>query len=183
MTWAAFVYTGIRVQHKRWIAIGVAYLVITAALMATIALDDDGGSDLLVGVGTIGSFALWVGSASHSLVRRKEFMHRARLRDMTTDRHIERQVASELAVADPRLARTLGVGRPDQAGAEHGGVIDVNSVPADVLSRLPGLDDTLAHQAVEVRPFRSVEEMGSVLDLSPEAVEDLRERTIFVARS
>jgi DNA uptake protein ComE-like DNA-binding protein len=55
-----------------------------------------------------------------------------------------------------------------------------------VLTRLPGVDRALARRIVKTRSeiggFSSLEDMGTVLDLPPDLVEDMRERAIFLPR-
>src|SRR5205809_631686 len=77
----------------------------------------------------------------------------------------------------PELALELGIGRPDRAGAEAAGLVDVNNAPLSVLLGLPGVDDALATRIVEARAqingFSSVQDLGSVLDLDAYTVERL----------
>ena len=78
----------------------------------------------------------------------------------------------------------MGIARHDRGRADDGGLIDVNHVPMAVLTRLPGVDRALARRIArtrrEIRGFSSLEDMGTVLDLPPDLVEDMRERAIFV---
>ena len=89
-----------------------------------------------------------------------------------------------MARARPALAAELGVGRPDVPGADHHGLVDVNSAPVEVLARLPGVDDALAAEIVRMRGelgrFSSVAELGAVMELPAPTVEDLRERVVFL---
>ncbi|GAA5169770.1 hypothetical protein [Amycolatopsis dongchuanensis] len=48
-----------------------------------------------------------------------------------------RQQARDLAARDPLLAKELGIGRPDlERGYDDGGLVDLNSAPAEVLARI-----------------------------------------------
>jgi DNA uptake protein ComE-like DNA-binding protein len=97
-----------------------------------------------------------------------------------------RKEAQRLALAEPDVARELGVGRPDIEGARTMGVIDVNQVPARLLATLPGIDNHLAAEIVRAREeidgFKSLEDMGGVLDLDGDTVEDLRPYVVFLPR-
>lgn len=76
----------------------------------------------------------------------------------------ERREAQELARHQPLLAREMGVGRQDIAGAPDVGLIDVNNAPASALTRLPGVDDTLATRIIgagaQIDGFSSAEDSG-----------------------
>jgi DNA uptake protein ComE-like DNA-binding protein len=96
----------------------------------------------------------------------------------------ERDEALRIAREDPRLAREAGVGRPDLADSHDGGVVDINHCPAEVIAGLPGVDETQAREIVrlrvEVGGFSSVEDLGLVLELPAEEVEDLRQYVVFL---
>ncbi|HLH13681.1 MAG TPA: helix-hairpin-helix domain-containing protein [Solirubrobacteraceae bacterium] len=102
------------------------------------------------------------------------------------ERLAKHEKALELAREEPQLALEAGVGRPDLPGAFDGGVVDVNHAPAEAIAALPGCDATLAARIVAVRErldgFTSLEDLGTVLDLPGDQVEDLRERVVFLPR-
>lgn len=106
--------------------------------------------------------------------------------DHARERLAEREKALKLAREDPGLALEAGVGRPDLPGAYDGGLIDLNHAPAEVIAGLPTLDHELAARVVEVREridgFASLEDFGTVLDLSGEEVERLRNHVVFLPR-
>lgn len=56
-----------------------------------------------------------------------------------------------------------------------------------MIARLPGIDDALAQQIVRARNdthgFTSVEDLGAVLDLDGNLVDDLRDCVVFLPRS
>ena len=80
----------------------------------------------------------------------------------------------------------MGVGR-GRRGIDDGGLVDVNHAPQAVLAELPGVDRALAQRIARVRHevdgFSSVEDLGTVLDLPADVVEDMRDRAIFLPRS
>lgn len=84
------------------------------------------------------------------------------------------------------MALQLGVGRPDVRGARAMGVVDVNRAGLEALAGLPGVDDALAGEIVRVREdldgFATVDEMGMVMHLDGDVVEDLRPYVVFIPR-
>jgi hypothetical protein len=94
----------------------------------------------------------------------------------------ERERARTLARENPQLALEAGVGRPDLPGSYHGGLIDVNHAPVGVIATLPNFDAALARRLVTVREqingFSSLEDLGSVLELTGDQVERLRTHVI-----
>jgi DNA uptake protein ComE-like DNA-binding protein len=78
------------------------------------------------------------------------------------------------------------VGRPDLPGAYDGGLVDVNHAPVEIIATLPGFDRELARRALAAREqvdgFSSLEDLGTVLDLPGDQVEDLRHHVVFLPR-
>jgi DNA uptake protein ComE-like DNA-binding protein len=64
--------------------------------------------------------------------------------------------------------------------------VDVNHASAEVIARLPGVDDDLARRTVEVREeingFSSLADYGHVLGLPAPVVERLRDEVVFLPR-
>ncbi len=106
--------------------------------------------------------------------------------DRARARLAERDKARQLAREDPRLALEAGVGRPDLPNSLDGGLVDVNNAPPAVIASLPGFDTALAGRVVAAREqvdgFSSLEDLGSVLDLSAAEVERVRDHTVFLPR-
>ena len=65
-------------------------------------------------------------------------------------------------------------------------MVDINHAGEDALARLPGVSDAIAHEIatarVQVDGFESVEDLGEVLRLDGDAVEDLRPYVVFLPR-
>ena len=119
----------------------------------------------------------WVGAIATSFAIRPAYERQAgsafeRAVGSALDRPEERRKAERLAREQPELARELGVGRPDLAGARHAGLVDVNGAPVAVLARQPGIDDTLAAEIDRARI--AVDGFSSL--------EDLRRRVVFLPR-
>lgn len=178
LAWGSLVYAGVRVGRRRWVAAGGVYLVL-AGLLVTVAVRSENAVDSIV---VVVSLCLWAVVAVHALLIRREFVHRLRLRELAAEVMTERRVAADLSAEDPRLARLVGIGRPDRAGAAHAGLVDVNRAPAETLVTLPRIDRELAGQILATRPFSSVEDLGLALDLPAESVEELRDVTVFSGR-
>jgi hypothetical protein len=94
--------------------------------------------------------------------------------------------ARKIVTEDPGLARELRIGRPDLLPRpfDDGGLIDVNHVPPEVLSRLPGLTYEMVEAIMRVRTgnggFVSAEEMAVHADLPPSIVAEIGEYALFV---
>jgi DNA uptake protein ComE-like DNA-binding protein len=181
LTWIGMVYAGVRARMPLLVALSVVFLASTAAAFT---VEDDSS-------GTVSVIA-WVAGVGLSLACAPAWQRRMRAQerragiDRAEERLADRNNAFELVAEDPQLAREAGIGRPDIPGAVHGNVVDVNSAPLDVISRLPGIDDATAAEIIRLREeldgFSSLADMGTVLDLPADAVEDLRQRVVFLPR-
>jgi DNA uptake protein ComE-like DNA-binding protein len=91
----------------------------------------------------------------------------------------------QLVSRDPALAASMRVGRPD-LGREYddGGLVDVNSIPAEGLQRFAGLSPDEAAEVVRARKqlgrFGSLDELEAFANLSQSTLTRLREVAIFV---
>jgi hypothetical protein len=106
--------------------------------------------------------------------------------DGARERLAQRDKALKLARENPELALEAGVGRPDLPGAYDGGLVDLNHAPAAVIACLPGVDGELAQRVVEARDrvdgFTSIEDLGTLLDLPGDQVEQLRHHAVCLPR-
>src|SRR6266540_3375984 len=96
-----------------------------------------------------------------------------------------REQARAVAARDPALARDLRIGRPDLPSEfDDGGLVDVNSVPAQVLVDRLGLSPTQAAQVVEARDrlggFSGPEELTAFAELPEATVKVLGDRLLFL---
>lgn len=168
----------------RWVAAGVAYLLIVVGAIAAIAIDPNDEGGFWTGVGTVASLVVWCVAIVHAFVIRKEFIRRLELKLRVEDHQLDRRIATELASDDPAEALRIGVGRPDVADAHDGGLVDVNHAPVRVLALLPGIGDTTAARIVHVRttvgPFSSIADLGMVMELPAHTVERLRPYVVFL---
>lgn len=190
-TWAAFVYGAAR-RRSAWL--GAAAAGYAAALALFVALEmPDHPSPVAQGVAGLAWLTCVLGGAAHALAvrgrvaaapepRLDEPLRRAAA--AAIERRELRQEARALAARDPVLARELGIGRPDlRRDYDDGGLVDVNSAPAEVLSTLPGMTAELSTRAVALRrergAFVSADDMSHALGLPPSRVPDLAEKTIY----
>jgi DNA uptake protein ComE-like DNA-binding protein len=99
------------------------------------------------------------------------------------DRIDRRAEGRHLLASRPALAREVGVGRPDLSGANDYGLVDVNHASAAALTRPPGITQQLADRIVgqraQVGGFTSADDLGVLLDLSPDIVDGMRDMAIF----
>lgn len=93
-----------------------------------------------------------------------------------------RHEARALVERDPNLARDLNIGRPDRPrDYDDGGLVDLNSSPAELLVSVCGLDKDAAERVVAARQrwatgFSSVEEALAYVELSERDANVLRDR-------
>jgi len=186
-TWAAFAYVGIRARRARWLAWAVVY---AATLAAYLALDTPSHpTNEAKTIAAALALLTWVGGGVHAFVISDDAVRRIAatadpaIADAET-RIALRKEGRHLVATKPAIAREIGVGRPDKAGARDFGLIDINHCPAHALTGLPGVTTDLAQQIVarrtEVGGFSSVEDVGLVLDLPPATIDQMRDRAVFV---
>jgi len=193
LNWTAFLYAGLMSHNRRWLWWSGVYLVLSAASLGLILGRDPGGPadswDEQLGA-WLGLFS-WGVSFVHALAVRKEFLERVEVLDDPALGAAEaklrrRELARRLANENPARARELGIGRPDVAGAFHGGLVDINHAPADTIDRLPGMNKQLARRIVQVREeingFSSLEDAGHVLNLPAPLVDRMRARVVCLPR-
>jgi hypothetical protein len=96
-----------------------------------------------------------------------------------------RDEARQLARTDPLLARDLRIGRPDLPHTyEDGGLVDINSAPAPVISKISGLPPEMALDVVSAREntggFLAVDDVFSMVDIPISYWDALRDRSIVI---
>ncbi|WP_405429406.1 BTAD domain-containing putative transcriptional regulator [Micromonospora sp. NBC_00617] len=101
------------------------------------------------------------------------------------ERRIRREHARYLLYHYPAARAELGLGRPDLPRTfDDGGLVDVNAVPEQVLTALPGLTSEQGRQIVVDRwlrgPYASMEELAARCLLPPSATEPLRDLLLFL---
>jgi DNA uptake protein ComE-like DNA-binding protein len=187
-TWAAFLYIGLRARQRAWLAWSAVYGVLL--VLFGVLEGPRHPSAAASAVGTLAFLGAWLGGTAHAAVVRNNVTRRTtRAADGTkldaARQRIERRAEGRRLIArDPRLAREAGVGRPDLAGSEDFGLIDVNHASPDALCRLPGISPETARRIAETREgvgfFKSADDLGINLDLPPAVVDEIREYTVFL---
>jgi DNA uptake protein ComE-like DNA-binding protein len=166
---------------------GIIWTLVTIAGWILVAVEHKGHNDPAGVLLILG----WVGAIATSFMIKPAYRQLAESTfqdsvQIAERRLSERQRARKIAREQPALARELGVGRPDVAGAQDAGLVDINNAPASALAKLPGVDEQLATEIVEARAkvngFESVEDLGAALDLDGNLVESLRDHTVFLPR-
>jgi len=174
-------------QRVRSRHFGVAAVVYTVLVLLGFVLPDED-------IASVFSTVAWLAGTAHALAFRSSVFgahpppqHTAMeaAMDAARDRRELRRQALKIATDDPGLARELGIGRPDvQRNFDDGGLVDVNSVPAEVLMRLSGMTAEMAERVVHVReirgPYGSVEELSVFAELPPSLADRLAEYLLFV---
>jgi Helix-hairpin-helix motif len=173
--WAPLI-PGLALRRRSWTALGALWTVIAVFgfVASTIVKGDWPGGVLMLG---------WVGGAATALAIRpayeRELADPFRTEREAAERRLRaRHEAERLARDRPELAKELQLGRV--------GLVDVNNAPAAELRKLPGVDAALATRIIALREringFESLEDFGMVLDLDGDAVERLRDHTVFLPR-
>jgi DNA uptake protein ComE-like DNA-binding protein len=184
--WAP-IYAGFKAHMKTWVALGALWSAVTVAGWVKSSISHSGHDDVAGMLMIVG----WVGAIATSFVIRGEYERRTgspllEAEARAQQRLSDRQRALEIAAQNPSLAREMGVGRPDRAGALDAGLVDVNNAAVTALLELPGVDGDVATQIVETREqvdgFSSLEDLGATLDLDGDLVEQLRGRVVFLPR-
>lgn len=185
-TWAAFLYIGIRAARKRWLAWAALYAL---GLVAFLVLSTNNSNSPREGVAVGVTLLTWIGGGIHALAISRDATRRIQgpadpALEAAKLRIQRRAQGRQLLATQPALAREIGLGRPDVPGADDYGLVDVNHVSADGLTRLPGVTRDLAHRIVTERTqcggFSSVEDLGMLLNLPPAEVDKMRDMAIFI---
>jgi hypothetical protein len=160
-----------------------------ALLVFWLVIDNSTNNSTAAGIGAVAALIPWIGGTAHAAAIRGNAAQRIRPSDGTrleaARQRIERRAEGQrLASRDPRLAKEVGVGRPELPGADDFGLVDVNHASQEALCRLPGITPEIAGRIAETREsvgfFKSVEDLGATLDLAPSLVDDIREYAVFV---
>jgi DNA uptake protein ComE-like DNA-binding protein len=159
-----------------------------AALVAVFVLAGIGQNGAVGDAGGVLLLVAWLAGMIHAGVVSKSVSSQLALLDTPTLKQAQheldrRQYGRQLLKMNPSLARQLGVGRPDLAGSDNFGLIDVNHASVPGLTMLPGLTEEQARRIVEYRSqggsFVSAEDLAIYLDLPPTTIGPLRDMAVF----
>ncbi|MFC4336815.1 ComEA family DNA-binding protein [Salininema proteolyticum] len=106
-------------------------------------------------------------------------------RSDTADAKRRRRIARRTVVENPSHAKDMRIGRPDLDRKIHdGGLVDVNSAPAEVIATLPGLTPDVSRAIVAHRsehgPFDDADDLIRSVPIVPEPTPQLRVYAVFV---
>lgn len=101
------------------------------------------------------------------------------------EQRVRRDQARQLVYQYPAIARELAIGRPDLPRRyDDGGLVDVNSAPAEVLAALPGVDGEHARRIVAHRtdfgPLSSLDDLVAFNLLPYQVLLGLYERLVVL---
>lgn len=186
-TWAAFLWAGLRTRRRDLIVSGVVYGLLVVVALAWSTADPHGAGER-VAEGVLPT--LFVVGIVHALLVHRDVTRELAAVDPARRAHIEyvqarRAYGRELLEKDPALARQLGVGRPDVAGIDSFGLVDVNHAGRSALDTLPGLTSDNVQRVLAHRDdggsFRTVEELARFLDLPSDVLAPLADAAVFDA--
>jgi Helix-hairpin-helix motif len=181
-----FAHAAVRLRQRRMWAVTAAYAIGSLLWIVAASLPEADWSDTLFVI--VALMLPAVGTTHAFLLRRRVFTPSPPQPALAAALAAKQRRAEARAIAsrDAALARQLRIGRPDLPRQfDDGGLVDVNHVPAQVLVDQLGLSPAHAGQVVEVRDrlggFAGPEELTAYTDLSPAAVDGLKEHLVFFA--
>jgi Helix-hairpin-helix motif len=181
-----FAHAAVRLRQRSMWAVTAAYAIGSLLWIVAASLPEGDWGDTLLSI--VAPVLIAVGTAHAFLLRRRVFAPPPTQPALAAALATRQRRAEARAIAsrDTALARQLRIGRPDLSRQfDDGGLVDVNHVPAQVLVDQLGLSPARAGQVVEVRDrlggFAGPEELTAYTDLSPEAVDGLKEHLVFFA--
>jgi hypothetical protein len=191
MTWAAFLYLGLRLRRRTWLVWSAVYAALTITFWVLEVAGLSGPSHKATPIAAGLFLLVWIGGIVHYFaIMRNAARQMAGLSALNPaliaarDRIDRRAEGRRLAVTDPARAREAGVGRPDLPGADDCGLVDVNHASPAALSRLPGITLEIAALIEQARGrvgnFTSAEDLCVTLDLPPALTSDLKEHAVFL---
>jgi hypothetical protein len=163
------------------------YVLGLAAFMVLSTNRDTGPRE---GLAVVAILLTWIGGGIHALAISNDATDRIYgqtgdpLLEAGKKRIARRAEGRHLLSSQPALAKEIGLGRPDLPGSDDYGLVDVNHCLPVGLERLPGVDKALAmqiaHQRAQCGGFSSVEDLGMLLNLGPDEVDNMRDVAVFI---
>jgi DNA uptake protein ComE-like DNA-binding protein len=180
-----FAYAAVRRRSRAFALAALVYGIASAAIVWGNVWRP--GSTLDMNIGVVAVLMLWTLSTVHALAVRQRVFFGPVLDDAVVaakERIRRRDESRRIAATDPRLARELRIGRPDQpSDYDDGGLVDVNHVPGEYLRATGGLDAALVSRIVEARQqvgrFDSLHDLELVAGLDPRSLDEVADRLIF----
>jgi DNA uptake protein ComE-like DNA-binding protein len=195
--WVPFLHAAIRVRTARARLLALIFGGVDAVmyvLMAVQPQNDNGPVNTIVGLLALASVI--AGCVLVSPLRHLADGHApVAIEGPTADPAIQaalaarsrREEARKLATEDPLLAHELHIGRPDLTRTyDDGGLVDLNSAPADVIARVCDIPAAVAATIVTTRdergePFDNVDEVFVMADLPVSTWDRIRDRAVLLS--
>jgi Helix-hairpin-helix motif len=181
-----FAHAAVRLRQRQLWVVTAVYAVGSLLVIVGAFLPEGGWGDALFG--TLGLVLITAGTTHAFLLRGRVFapppMQPALAAALTARQR--REEARAIASRDAALARELCIGRPDLPRQfDDGGLVDVNHVPAQVLVDRLALSPAEAANVIQARDrlggFAGAEELTALTELSPDTVDRVRDRLLFLA--
>jgi hypothetical protein len=187
LTGMAFLFAAVQLRSRR---LAVAAAIYLTATVVAFSLSQREMTVTLSVVLSVHAGLNWLVGTTHAVIVQRRLFRR--VPSATEDpaviaalaRRQRRKEARELLDRDPALAAELRIGRPDlPRHFDDGGLIDINTVPAQVLSRLPGLRPEDVERILTARldplGLHSVEDLIVSAAVPADVAESLREQLVF----
>ena len=184
-----YLYLGVRTGRRKWYALSGIAGVVYVVGFALAASGPTNSSTVTTDVGATLVLTVWIGGLVHAAIIWALKLDTPSDPELADERERERQRAfgRRMLATDPATARRLGIGRPDLPGSNDCHLMDFNHVPEECLAGVGGISPEMAGLIVATRqhvgPFSSINDMGLVLDLPPQAVDHLQAVAVFLPDS
>jgi DNA uptake protein ComE-like DNA-binding protein len=203
LAWVPFVHAGrhLRRRSVTWLAWGYgAAAVAIGTLLALTPTDSHGeitpgAGDAISAVGGLLLIAtVALGCVQQAPLRREVYSGAPPQERDAVDPALaaaleareRRADARQIAAQDPLLARDLKIGRPDLPHTyDDGGLVDLNSAPAQAIAAACGLSQATGEGIVAARPpggFMVVDDVFSLADVPVAAWDVIRDRGVTIPR-
>jgi hypothetical protein len=180
-----FAYAAVRCRSRVLALAAGAYALVSAAIVWGNVVRP--GSILELDIGVCAVLLLWTVSSLHALaVRHSVFVTVPEEEAVVAakDRIRRRDESRRIAATDPRLARELGIGRPDRPSSyDDGGLLDVNHLAGACLRDTGGLDAAVVNRIIDARnevgSFDGLHDLELLAGLDPGSLDEVADRLVF----
>jgi len=197
-TFAVVGYAGWRLRSRQHIAAAVVYFLLFVGFLVGVQFTDPGGAGVVDAVIIPPFLVNWLVGSAHAGWLESQLKFRRSPVEPTSpadpavlaaqQRLARREEARALLTSNPVLAAELRIGRPDLGRQyDDGGLVDINHVPAEVITRELGIPPPVAEQIVSQRTsfggFHSADDLVVYCEaVTPHQVATVRNRLLFTPR-
>jgi hypothetical protein len=161
-TFAVVGYAGGRLRSRWQLAAAALYFLLLVGFLVGVQFTEPGKPGVVDAIILLPFLVNWLGGSAHAgwLERRLKVSQSAVEPALSADpavlaaqqRLARRNEARGLLTSNPALAAELRIGRPDlDRHYDDGGLVDINYVPAQVISRELGIPSLVAEEIVAQR--------------------------------